>query len=129
MGPLQDDWMVGILVDTCGWTSLVDSGLNLDVAFESAVGEFELLVINEVRMELESLEAQRRGLLLDLLDIRSKQVASKELGHTDDALVSLSKDNSWPVLTVDKGLKQKLIGRGCSYVEVTSGPSLRLVEP
>ena len=121
--------MVGILVDTCGWTSLVDSGLNLDVAFESAVGEFELLVINEVRMELESLEAQRRGLLLDLLDIRSKQVASKELGHTDDALVSLSKDNSWPVLTVDKGLKQKLIGRGCSYVEVTSGPSLRLVEP
>jgi len=32
------------------------------------------------------------------------------------------------VLTVDRGLKRKLVEKGCSFIEVTSGPSLRLVE-
>ena len=120
--------MVGVLVDACGWASLVDAGLNLDIALEGVVGSAELFLTDAVRKELDSLEDERGGLLLDLLYERASILDSAE-GHTDDALVSLSMEKSWPVLTVDRRLKERLLGSGGSYIEVTSGPALRLVAP
>ena len=99
--------MVGVLVDACGWVSLK--------------------VTDSVRRELDSLAGSRGGLLLDLLYSRAEFVKSEE-GHTDTNLVEISIETGWPVLTVDRGLKRKLVERGCSFIEVTSGPSLRLVE-
>ena len=119
--------MVGVLVDACGWVSLVDAGLNLDSSLGEVVGEANLLLIDSVRDELEALDAQKRGLLLDLLYRRADSVATAGIRHADDALVSLAIQNSWPVLTVDRRLKERLIDSGGSYIEVTSGPALRLV--
>ena len=121
------DSMVGVLVDACGWVSLVDAGLNLDISLNETIGEAELKVTDSVRRELDSLAGRRGGLLLDLLYARAEFVKSKE-GHTDTSLVEISIEMGWPVLTVDRGLKRKLVERGCSFIEVTSGPSLRLVE-
>ena len=121
------DSMVGVLVDACGWVSLVDAGLNLDISLNETIGEAELKVTDSVRRELDSLAGRRGGLLLDLLYSRAEFVKSKE-GHTDTSLVEISFEMGWPVLTVDRGLKRKLVERGCSFIEVTSGPSLRLVE-
>ena len=126
--PSQDDDMVGVLVDACGWVSLIEAGLNLDLALESVVGEAELMVTDSVMTELQTLEEDRGGLLLDLLVVRSKVVGNSP-GHTDDLLFSLSIDNSWPVLTVDRRLKRRLVESGSSYIEVTAGPSLRLITP
>ena len=119
--------MVGVLVDACGWVSLVDAGLNLDISLNETIGEAELKVTDSVRRELDSLAGSRGGLLLDLLYSRAEFVKSEE-GHTDTNLVEISIETGWPVLTVDRGLKRKLVERGCSFIEVTSGPSLRLVE-
>ena len=127
MGPSRADSMVGVLVDACGWGSLVDAGLNLDISLNEAVGEAELKITDSVRKELESLSSSRSGLLLNLLYSRAELVKSDE-GHTDTSLVEISVETGWPVLTVDRGLKRKLVERGCSFIEVTSGPSLRLVE-
>jgi len=124
----QDDDMVGVLVDACGWVSLIEAGLNLDLALESVVGEAELMVTDSVMTELQTLEEDMGGLLLDLLVVRSKVVENSQ-GHTDDLLFSLSIENSWPVLTVDRGLKRRLVESGSSYIEVTAGPSLRLITP
>ncbi len=121
------DSMVGVLVDACGWVSLVDAGLNLDISLNETIGEAELKVTDSVRRELDSLAGSRGGLLLDLLYSRAEFVKSEE-GHTDTSLVEISIERGWPVLTVDRGLKRKLVERGCSFIEVTSGPSLRLVE-
>ena len=121
------DSMVGVLVDACGWVSLVDAGLNLDISLNETIGEAELKVTDSVRRELDSLAGRRGGLLLDLLYSRAEFVKSKE-GHTDTSLVEISIEMGWPVLTVDRGRKRKLVERGCSFIEVTSGPSLRLVE-
>ena len=121
------DSMVGVLVDACGWVSLVDAGLNLDISLNETVGEAELKVTDSVRRELDSLAGSRGGLLLDLLYSRAEFVKSEER-HTDTSLVEISVEMGWPVLTVDRGLKRKLVERGCSFIEVTSGPSLRLVE-
>ncbi len=121
------DSMVGVLVDACGWVSLVDAGLNLDISLNETIGEAELKVTDSVRRELDSLAGRRGGLLLDLLYSRAEFVKSEE-GHTDTSLVEISIEMGWPVLTVDRGLKRKLVERGCSFIEVTSGPSLRLVE-
>ena len=121
------DSMVGVLVDACGWVSLVDAGLNLDISLNETIGEAELKVTDSVRRELDSLAGSRAGLLLDLLYSRAEFVKSEE-GHTDTSLVEISIEMGWPVLTVDRGLKRKLVERGCSFIEVTSGPSLRLVE-
>ncbi len=127
MGLSRADSMVGVLVDACGWVSLVDAGLNLDISLNETIGEAELKVTDSVRRELDSLAGSRGGLLLDLLYSRAEFVKSKE-GHTDTSLVEISFEMGWPVLTVDRGLKRKLVERGCSFIEVTSGPSLRLVE-
>ena len=118
--------MVGVLIDACGWASLIDARMNLDIALEGVVGRAELFLTSGVREELLALEDERGGLLLDLLYARTSTVEAPE-GHTDDTLISLSLENSWPVLTVDKRLKERLIEGGGSYIEVTSGPSLRLV--
>ena len=127
MGLSRADSMVGVLVDACGWVSLVDAGLNLDISLNETIGEAELKVTDSVRKELDSLAGRRGGLLLDLLYSRADFVKSEE-GHTDTNLLEISIEMGWPVLTVDRGLKRKLMERGCSFIEVTSGPSLRLVE-
>ena len=127
MGLSRADSMVGVLVDACGWVSLVDAGLNLDISLNNAIGEAELKITDSVRRELDSLAGRRGGLLLDLLYSRAEFVKSEE-GHTDTNLIQMSIRTGWPVLTVDRGLKRKLVEKGCSFIEVTSGPSLRLVE-
>ena len=127
MGLSRADSMVGVLVDACGWVSLVDAGLNMDISLNETVGEAELKITESVRRELDSLSDSRGGLLLDLLYSRAEVVKSDE-GHTDTNLVEISIETGWPVLTVDRGLKRKLVEKGCSFIEVTSGPSLRLVE-
>ena len=119
----------GLVIDACGWVALVDARLNLDSAMASVVGSPKLLVLDSVAKELENLSNERGGLLLDLLERRSERIPDIEgMKHTDDMLVKLSLDGKWPVLTVDKRLKERLIGVGGSYIEITSGPSLRLVE-
>ncbi len=120
--------MVSVLVDACGWVSLIDAGLNLDISLNEVVGKAELKITAGVRNALESLSKTRGGLLLDLLYSRS-EVIDSESGHTDDALLAIATENQWPVLTVDRMLKKRLVEEGCSYIEVTSGPSLRMVEP
>ena len=127
MGLSRADSMVGVLVDACGWVSLVDAGLNLDISLNETIGEAELKITDSVRRELDSLAGSRGGLLLDLLYSRAEFVKSEE-GHTDTNLIQMSIRTGWPVLTVDRGLKRKLVEKGCSFIEVTSGPSLRLVE-
>ena len=127
MEPSRADFMVAVLVDACGWASLIDAGLNLDIALNEVVGEADLKITEGVRSELDSLAEDRGGLLLDLLYRRS-EVVDGEGGHTDDSLLALAIENRWPVLTVDRLLKRRLVEEGCSYIEVTSGPSLRLIE-
>ena len=127
MVPSRADPMVSVLVDACGWVSLIDAGLNLDISLNEVVGKADLKITTGVREELDALSESRSGLLLDLLYRRSEVVDSEEK-HTDDALLALAIQNRWPVLTVDRVLKKRLVEGGCSYIEVTSGPSLRMVE-
>jgi len=120
--------MVGVLVDACGWAALIDAKLNMDLAMIGVIGEFELILIKRVKDELETLSKSKRGLLLDLLEMRSTLIPDiKGIKYTDDMLIKFSIDNSWPVLTVDKELKERLINAGGSYIEVTSRRVLKLI--
>ena len=120
--------MVSVLVDACGWVALMDAELNLDDAMKGVVGRAELMVLECVHRELDLLSQQRKGLLLGLLESRSEKVLDLDgMSHPDEMLVTLSGSRGWPVLTVDRGLKEKLISSGGSYIEVTTGRFLRLV--
>ena len=122
--------MVSVLVDACGWVAMMDGGLNLDEAMKNVVGKADLIVLDSVQNELELLSQRRKGLLLELLVVRSERVPDIEgMSHPDEMLIQMSTANGWPVLTVDRQLKERLIGSGGSYIEVTSGRSLRLVSP
>lgn len=122
--------MVAVLVDACGWVAMMDAGLNLDEAMKNVVGKADLLVLDSVQNELELLSQRKKGLLLELLVNRSERVPVIEgMSHPDEMLVQMSTANGWPVLTVDRQLKETLIGSGGSYIEVTSGRSLRLFGP
>ena len=118
-----------VLIDACGWAALIDSDLNLDVAMSKVIGKPRYLLLEKVREELISLSKQRKGLLLKLLDNKSEIIeAPKDLRHTDGMLLELSINNNWPVLTVDRRLKERLINNGGSYIEVTSRNVLRLIQ-
>jgi len=122
--------MVAVLVDACGWVAMMDAGLNLDEAMKNVVGKADLLVLDSVQNELELLSQRKKGLLLELLVNHSERVPDIEgMSHPDEMLVQMSTANGWPVLTVDRQLKETLIGSGGSYIEVTSGRSLRLFGP
>ena len=122
--------MVAVLVDACGWVAMMDAGLNLDEAMKNVVGKADLLVLDSVQNELELLSQRKKGLLLELLVNRSERVPDIEgMSHPDEMLVQMSTANGWPVVTVDRQLKETLIGSGGSYIEVTSGRSLRLFGP
>ena len=121
--------MIGVLVDACGWVALVEARLNLDASMKDVVGAADLKLLESVNKEIESISAKQKGLLLELLKKRCEVIPDLEgMRHPDEMLVSLSSENGWPVLTVDTDLKRRLIERGGSYIEVTSGRYLRLVE-
>ena len=99
--------MSSVLIDACGWAALVDARLNLDVAMASVAGAPRLLVLDSVAKELDNLSKTRGGLLLDLLEQKSERMSDIEgIKHTDDMLVELSIESGWPVLTVDRRLKE-----------------------
>ncbi|HJN70378.1 MAG: hypothetical protein QF500_00080 [Candidatus Thalassarchaeaceae archaeon] len=120
--------MSGVLIDACGWVALVDARLNLDSAMLEVAGSPNYILLNSVNKELHELSKRRGGLLLELLSSRCEMREDVVgMNHTDDMLVDISKTNGWPVLTVDRRLKERLVSVGASYIEVTSGPALRLV--
>ena len=128
MEPSRGEVMSSVLIDACGWVALVDARLNLDVAMASVAGSPRLLVLDSVDAELQKLSQTRGGLLLDLLEQKSERMSDiEEMKHTDDMLVELSVESGWPVLTVDWRLKERMVSAGGSYIEVTSGPALRLI--
>ncbi|MFQ3321873.1 MAG: rRNA-processing protein FCF1 [Candidatus Thalassarchaeaceae archaeon] len=120
--------MMRVLVDACGWAALMDAKLNVDSALIGVIGEFELILMERVKEELDELSKTKRNLLLSLLEVKSTLVVNiKGLTHTDDMLIKMSIENSWPVLTVDRELKERLINSGGSYIEVTSRKILKLI--
>jgi len=121
--------LVGVLVDACGWVALMDAGLNLDDAMSGVVGQADLKLLECVHLELLQLSQSRRGFLLSLLESRCEMISDlNDLSHPDEMLISLSGLRGWPVLTVDRVLKERLVSSGGSYIEVTSSRFLRLVE-
>ena len=121
--------MVGVLVDACGWVALMDADLNLDDAMSGVVGQADLKLLECVHLELSQLSQSRKGFLLSLLESRCEMISDLDgLAHPDEMLIALSGSRGWPVLTVDRVLKESLVSSGGSYIEVTSGRFLRLVE-
>lgn len=119
---------MGVLVDACGWAALIDADLNIDSVMTDILGEFEFKVIESVNDELQRVPLKRRKLSLKLLEIKCEIIPDIEnMNHTDDMLLNISLENSWPVLTVDKELKERLIKSGGSYIEVTSSRNLRII--
>ena len=120
--------MVGVLVDACGWAALMDAELNIDAVMTDILGEFEFKVIENVNDELQRVPLKRRKLSLKLLEMKCEIIPNIEnMSYTDDMLVNISLEKSWPVLTVDKELKERLIKSGGSYIEVTSSRILRII--
>ena len=107
----------------------MDAALNLDDAMSGVVGQADLKLLECVHLELSQLSQTRRGFLLSLLESRCEMISDLDgFSHPDEMLIALSGSRGWPVLTVDRVLKEKLVSSGGSYIEVTSGRFLRLVE-
>ncbi len=121
--------MAKVLVDSCGWVAIIEAGLNIDHAMSEVVGNFQPVLLKKVLSELKDIDSNStNNLLLDLLESRSEIIdGPEEANHPDDQLVIVASQHKWPVLTVDKRLKQRLIEMGCGYVEVMGGQNLRLV--
>jgi rRNA-processing protein FCF1 len=120
-----------IIVDSCGWVAIIDSGINFELELERMFGNYELILLDSVLIELEALEIERprrKSLLLELLKQKSVSMDSFENSHTDDYIFELSIQHSYAVLTIDKALKKRLYQSGRSVVEVAKNNHLRLIE-
>ena len=112
----------------------IDKPLAVPFPFDDGVGARGdvpvcLKLLESVHNELSQLSEGRRGLLLGFLESRCEMIPDLDgSSHPDEMLVALSDSRGWPVLTVDRGLKERLVSSGGSYIEVTSGRFLRLVE-
>ena len=123
--------MQKVLVDSCGWVAIVDAGIHLDLELGDLVGNFELALLPKVETELSHLQQKRSNtLLLDLLMQKSTIIPSpSEAGnHTDDQLVALAVENSWPVITIDSRLKARLMEAGCQVIEVAQKRRLKIIQ-
>ena len=120
--------VIGVLIDTCGWVAVVEARINIDLALQQQLGPIEIKVTQSVMNELERLaEQESRNLLLSILTERAELV-SGEGEHTDDELLNLATDHHWPVLTVDKDLKNRLYNANASVIEVHGSKALRYIE-
>ena len=122
--------MPKVLVDTCGWIALINAEINIDYAFAERFGKYEFIVINPVWEELEIFQKNNtKNILLDLLRKKSSNCYEEELigTHTDDQLLFLSMKNDWPVLTVDKKLKERLHDSNCKVVQVVGSKKIELI--
>ncbi len=118
------------MVDTCGWIALIDAEINVDYAFAEIFGKYEFIVINPVWEELNIFQKNNsKNILLDLLRKKSSDFNDNELveKHTDNQLLLLSKKNGWPVLTVDKKLKERLHDSNCKVVQVVGNKKIELI--
>jgi rRNA-processing protein FCF1 len=120
--------VTSILIDACGWVAVVEARINIDLALEQQLGPIEIKITQSVMDEIEHLAAQEsRNLLLGLLGERAELV-SGEGEHTDDELLYLATNHHWPVLTVDKNLKNRLHNANASVIEVHGSKVLRYIE-
>jgi rRNA-processing protein FCF1 len=120
--------MQEVLIDSCGWVAIVDSGINIDTSLNGLVGPFQLLLLENVKHELDDLANEKKNLLLPLIYSKSEIIKALEdsTNHTDDQLVDMAKHRNCAVLTVDRGLKKRLINHSCRVIEVVSNKRLRL---
>ena len=120
-----------IIVDSCGWVAIIDANINFELELERMFGTFELILLDSVLIELESLEIERtrrKSLLLDLLKQKSIPFQANEQVHTDDVIFDLANSYGHTVLTVDKDLKRRLYQLGITVVEVVKGQHLKLID-
>ena len=120
-----------IIVDSCGWVAIIDANINFELELERMFGTFELILLDSVLIELESLEIERpkrKSLLLELLKQKSIPFQANEQFHTDDVIFDLATSYSHAVLTVDKDLKKRLYQLGITVVEVVKGQHLKLID-
>ena len=120
-----------IIVDSCGWVAIIDAKINFELELERMFGPFELILLDSVLSELESLEIERprrKSLLLELLKQKSIFSQANEQVHTDDVIYDLATSYGHVVLTVDKDLKRRLYQLGITVVEVVKGQHLKLID-
>jgi|TARA_B110000967_G_scaffold186104_1_gene206919 rRNA-processing protein FCF1 len=122
-----------ILIDTCGWVAIIDSGMNIDTELLRVFGPAQMVLLESVRQELELLNNGRprsKNLLLGLLDQKSKPIEALSLdsNHPDDQLFELAVEHTIPVLTVDVELKRRLYEHGLPILEVSKKQRLKLVD-
>jgi len=118
--------MQKVIIDSCGWVALIEAGINIDISMNELVGPYQLVLIPSVEQEINKLNTGGSNLLLELLQSKSIPQDVSGDSHTDDQILSLARDKGWPVLTVDRELKRRLIEASCSVIEVVANKRLRL---
>jgi rRNA-processing protein FCF1 len=121
-----------IIIDACGWVAIIDSGMNLDLELERAIGTFDLILIDSVLdelMELEKERPKRKSLLISMLEKKStKTIIESDFTHTDDQIYELAKNGNYAVITVDKDLKKRLFQSSIKVIEVSKNNHLKVIE-
>lgn len=116
-----------ILIDACGWSAVIQAGINIDKALIECTGTKELATVPNVIKELEALND--RKLMIPMLLSKAEMITpTAESGnHTDNQLLELAIKNNWPILTVDTEFKRRMSLANIPWIEVSGRSHLRQV--
>ena len=105
--------MQEVLIDSCGWVAIVDSGINIDTSLNGLVGPFQLLLLENVKHELDDLANEKKNLLLPLIYSKSEIIKALEdsTNHTDDQFTQGCKNTIGELVDFVR-LEQSLTERG-----------------
>ncbi|HHD16665.1 MAG TPA: DNA-binding protein [Euryarchaeota archaeon] len=128
--PPEDFGSQAIILDVNALMSPFQMGINIDLELSKVVPERVPVVPMSVVRELESLiEKGNDWKPRAALELSTRYQRIDIRGKGDAPIFNLAVRMSWPVMTMDRRLRKKLIERGIQVVFIRGKSHLELLDP
>ncbi|MFW3147353.1 MAG: PIN domain-containing protein [Thermoplasmatota archaeon] len=118
-----------IILDANSLLAPFQNSFNLDSELVRVLPNVSPVVPTSVLRELERLKGKGDWRIKAALDLSAKYPKVDIKGKGDAPIFNLAVKKGWPVMTQDKRLRLKLLGRGIPVVVIKDRGQLFLMEP
>lgn len=119
-----------VILDVNALMAPFQTGINLDLELAETLPGYEPVVPSSVIRELEMLVRNSNDWKLKAaLKLANNYRIIDIKGRGDSPIFNLSVNRRWPVATMDRNLRKKILSRGIPVVFVRGRGHMELVEP
>ncbi len=129
VAPPEDFKRKMLIIDTNALMSPFQFGYNLDLELERALPGVPPVIPTSVLRELDKLASKGERAAKAALKLSRKYQKVGIKGSGDAPIYNLAVNLGWPVMTLDRKLKEKLLERGVLVLILREKGHLEVVEP